>query len=910
MKCFKGFTTIFIVLSVLISSAVVPVYADNVSESDNLSKEIHVLTSLGIISGNEEDHSRMVKRTEFADSVAKMMTENFANYNPVFDLTAKDKGMQWLYSMNKIEGGGENTFSPQNTIIVSEAVKMALSVLGYDELAKVQGGYPDGYRSVAYNQELMDGVDCSFADELTYNNFIKILYNMLDTDIMEPSGTQSGGFIEYEAVKDKKILGKYRDIYKSEGLMTANDISGLYSATDKVLKGHVEINSDVMDATNLYTSCYDMLGYNVEYWYKENDGEDKSLVCIIPEDNESITVDSKDIESYSNGEYVYELESGRTKRERISSETIILYNGEYIVNNTVFKPEYGAIELIDNDKDDKVDVLKIRDIKHTIVENTNNVNDIISIYDKFDYKYNFSVDVSDTGSYKSYNYNGDAVTLTDIISGQVLEVEETASGSHKRITVVGNSTSATINSQSDTYIGVNGEKYEVTARFNELIKQKHIKIDFGKVYMMYFSSNGNIVYISEDITSGELLTHRVGYLYKVIDERNTTDDYLIKILDQGGTWETFPIAKRVSIDGTPKEKSDINISNKTNGLVKYFVNIKGEITEMFFPTEIPSDPASVPMNEDFQEIYKNDKAVYRYYNGGNAFGDEYDSIVQCPNDVVIFTKPKMMNSNNSDGTTFYSECINVVPKSFVKVDKTYELIAYSTNGTPGIMSTCLLSIDDTNGAIVYEKDRAMVVNDIRIALNEDDEVCYQVTGLLDGADKVFNIEDKRNDTSAPLPFGEGDVIQFYVNHEGKYVLYDDINGKTNGWKMLCDYTENGEIKPYTSANSNMDNYPKPKVSDGNYRAKYGTVYDVKGTNIFINASEDTSNWKTVEAIDNKWGRVYVWDEGEQKFRNGSNLDAICSKYDSSNASKAYVLNYNQYLIIVLYPAESVNNAGN
>lgn len=910
MKFFKSFTAIFITLSVLISLSVFPTYAESTSEEVNLTKEVHILTALGIISDNEEDYSRTVKRTEFADAIAKMMTETFANYTPIFDLTAKDEGMQWLYSMNKIDGSGENTFSPQSAIIVSEAVKMALSVLGYDELAKVQGGYPEGYRSVAYKQDLLDGVDCSFSDELTYKNFIELLYNILDVDVMEIVSIQSGGLVEYKEAKGKKILEKYRYIYKSEGLVTANDVSGLYSADDTVLKGHIEINSDILDASEIYNICCDMLGYNVEYWYKENDDEKKSLICITPEDNEILTLDSDEVVSYTNGTYAYETKNGRIKRESLNSETIILYNGEYIVNNIVFNPAHGTVELIDNDEDGKTDVLKIRDKKHVIVENVSNVNDMISVYDKFDYNYNFSVNASDPESYKVYNNNGNPVSLSDIVSGQVLEVEETASGNHKRITVVFDSKTGKIDSKSDTDIDFEGEEYAITARFDELLKQKHIKIDFNKVYVMYFSSNGSVVYISEDIASGNLLTHRVGYLHQVRIVSDITDDYLIRVLDQGGTWETFPLADRVSIDGNTVKRSNIDISGKTGGLVKYFVNIHGEVTEMFFPVEIPANPASTQMNEEFQEIYKNEKASYRYYNGGNVFGDEYDSIVQCPNDAIIFTRPQQMTSLNSENGVFNRECISVVPKSFIKLDKTYSLTAYSTDGTPGILDACILGVDDTNGAIIYEKDRPMVVNDIRMVLNEDEEVCYQVTGLLDGADKVFNIEDKRKDTTAPLPFGPGDVIQFHVNHEGKYVIYDNKGDFTYGWKLLCDYTKNGGLKPYTNRTSFIDNFPAPKVSDGNYRVKYGTVYDVEGTNIFINASEDVNNWKTVEAIDNRFGRVYVWDEDGQKFRNGSNLDAICSKYSLGDASKAYVLNYNQYLIIVLYPAESVSNAGN
>ena len=56
------------------------------------------------------------------------------------------------YEMGLISGDGNGYFSPAAYISYEEAIKMAVSLLGYGDMAERNGGYPIGYGYIANQQ--------------------------------------------------------------------------------------------------------------------------------------------------------------------------------------------------------------------------------------------------------------------------------------------------------------------------------------------------------------------------------------------------------------------------------------------------------------------------------------------------------------------------------------------------------------------------------------------------------------------------------------------------------------------------------------------------------------------------------------------------------------------------------------
>lgn len=90
-----------------------------------------------------------------------------------------------------IKGNGNNCFAPDKPITEIEAVKMLLSLAGYDWLAEQCGSYPHGYITVAKMLRIIerDLSDCPIKKD----EFLKILNNFID---LYPASVSDDGIFQ------------------------------------------------------------------------------------------------------------------------------------------------------------------------------------------------------------------------------------------------------------------------------------------------------------------------------------------------------------------------------------------------------------------------------------------------------------------------------------------------------------------------------------------------------------------------------------------------------------------------------------------------------------------------------------------------------------------------------------------
>ena len=96
---------------------------------------------------------------------------------------------------------------------------------------------------------------------------------------------------------------------------------------------------------------------------------------------------------YSDNEYSYLLEGNSSeKRAKIETDKIVIYNGRTTNNYQVtdLLPTYGWVELIDNDRNGRYDIVKITDYDTYVVESYDAITEIMR--DKYENKY---IDLSD-----------------------------------------------------------------------------------------------------------------------------------------------------------------------------------------------------------------------------------------------------------------------------------------------------------------------------------------------------------------------------------------------------------------------------------------------------------------------------------------------------------------------------------
>jgi len=96
-----------------------------------------------------------------------------------------------------LSGNGDGTFSPENNVTYEQAVKMAMSLLGYDAAAEEKGGYPAGYLAVAANTDVLYGVRGNTGDPMRRGDIAILVSNALDTPIM--AQVNDNGKLSYQA---------------------------------------------------------------------------------------------------------------------------------------------------------------------------------------------------------------------------------------------------------------------------------------------------------------------------------------------------------------------------------------------------------------------------------------------------------------------------------------------------------------------------------------------------------------------------------------------------------------------------------------------------------------------------------------------------------------------------------------
>lgn len=893
MNIMKRFLALALSATFVIGGAVIA----SAEGTDNTYKaDIELLNSLSITDIDIEtfDSDAKVKRTAFADAVASMIIDNLDDYSGVArgDLTVANKGMIYLADIGIISGYGDNQFLPDNEISTFEALTILLSAMGYSTFAQIMGGYPNGYVSAANQAELLDGITFNADGTFEYKHFVKLLVNSLEANIMVldtvGNTTVSGTYPVYKEI-DETMLSKHREIYKAEGTVTANDMTGLYSARENTGSGKVVIDSVIYDDPTRVAS--DLLGSKIEFYYNENYREGTKVLWAKADKTTTMTIKAKNIDSFNDNKYIY-YNGSRYKTEKISETVKVFYNGVYSDSADNFEPESGDVTLVDTDNDGNWDIVKIREPKYVIVQNVANEE---IVYDKYDLDYNLELDGIVYDNYVIFNADGTEMDISAITNGSVLEVEAADNG-YCKITIINNNVNAkilSVQNYDDGYetIVTDCGTYDVTARFNELIDGGDIKeLTLNSTYKLYLNQDNEVV-LAESETDGK---YRTGYIRKMYyDETPLGEMVYVNMLDSSGMSEKFILADSVKL-GKSKYKigtiiENFELSNYNNKPCIYAININGKITEIYLASD---------NTEKIKEVYKKSDAYMYSFVSGYVFGTntssmEREQACSIASDAKVFYVP-------TDPTGKGDEYFSVVSADKIKPYVKYDIALYNTNDEIGWGDFAVIKSN-----IPYMKVhgiRPVIINDVKTYYDETDgEIYMKIDGFQFENAVSITVKDDR-EIKGECPLQSGDIAFVMTDADGKLRL-SDVETEAS-YDLLLDYREDEE--PVISAVNGKVNIIAPtyyRNINGSARLIYGAVYKAEGNRIWVNPSEDLTKTNLVEAFDCSNSKVYVYKYNEEKevFEKIPVKQAIGYENDAVNYNKAFIYTTDSsYALVVLY----------
>lgn len=749
----KKIIRIFItVISLLLVSQMI-----TFAQNDALkSEEIGLLKAISFMDDAGFSENEYLTRGEFSYMIKKIFKYDYYGEEvPFRDIDTTHPyydSIAICYSKGIVHGMNKYTVSPNKEITLGEAEQMAVRALGYNI-------FPDSgnttYSSQARQLGLDKGISLAEDDYLTEEAALRVVYNILFAPIM---GYQYGGKeLDYIFDKDIIMMNEIYDMYEVKGIITENSITSLYGESNlrekRIRLGEEVYETDMQDVD-------DLLGYSVKAYLVEDKLLDEMKLLYAYKDekkNKELVIMSEDISEATKNTIKYYVEN-KEKKADVSTVADVIYNGIGIdsFEDTVLKPKYGILKLIDNDKDGEYDVIFVQSFSLMVVQNISTNENLLNIGEKFGN--HLKVDLSnDDCTVVVYRGNNEA-TFNDIKTGSVLLLEDSGERISSRLIklhLCTETVSGVLTSTNDEEITIDTKTYPVSA-FLDVAKALNAA---SRNVTVHIDKYGNAVYIEN--AAGNI---EYGFLFRAFLEETFDETVMVKILDTNNEWHTYTLKEKISSNGTRKKAIDfynsmliIDSSGRNaikKQLVRYAVNSEGLITTL----DIAEDGTISAQKHDalidkqiFRISFEKKNRRYAHNTKGLFVGGGYSQFLEC---FFTGTIPVLIRPDTDEMS---QDEVMFTTQTYFKTDGDYITEGYD--------------VDEENYVkviIVYKEveptiglgDKIYVIDNMKTELNEDDEVenvCYAWQG---GSLKRLVPADGKN------PFEglkKGDVVRFKLS---------------------------------------------------------------------------------------------------------------------------------------------------
>lgn len=571
-------------------------------------EEFEAMSALGFLTEAIKNSSAdaFVSRSEFVGNLFKVAGYTGNEYKsseiPFIDISTdtpyKDE-ICFFYDAGFVKGNGDGLFSPDDSITYAEALKMIVDVLGYKEYTSVKyGAYPASYIAAAQRLKIVKGVSMGNGSEkLAAKDAVRLLYNAARTNVMEEASYNTLGEAFFETASTE-LMSKNNKIYYDEGLVTNNGI--LSWKTGERLENRAVIGNREMKISD-GSSLYDLLGYNVKYFYKDSDGENIFL-WATPRNTDDVTLIKSeellpDDSSYGQNAIVYS-DGKKRKIMNISDDASVIYNNSVRNVYSVLKPKSGTMKFFDYNGDNKADLVVVEEFKNIYAKKiTQNGNYIIG-------KYDTSIYLDDYKNVKIYD-NGKETELSNLRNNCVLSYVESLDKEY--IFIYANETGKTDTlfaigekDGKQTYVFSDNE-YIMAASYADLLADgifAAINPQIGRSYKYCLDMAGNIA----DIEEGSDNKLQYAFLIDAAPEDKPLGDAnaaYVRLLLTNGEKITAKTSKKIKLNGVKNKTgadllADMRLTTAAgeieNQVVQVTLNSENNITEFNFADDNTNHP--------------------------------------------------------------------------------------------------------------------------------------------------------------------------------------------------------------------------------------------------------------------------------------------------------------------------------
>lgn len=752
----KKITAMMLAVALSVSAFIPAVKAESEDRTEVYEQAAECLDAIGAVKYDESiDFSAYITREEFCclitdyfdfDKTASSSngTTPFLDVEPTRESFASIKT---LYDRGYIPEIKSRRFMPEDNITVADAATIMVNILGYYTNADSKGGYPNGYITVAYEKGIFTETIGDYKSQLTYGNVYKMLCDVLDVAV--PEWKITGGEIGYTVNADNTVLKEYFKTEELKGIVTGTKYTSLTDPLARTASDEITIDGITYKSASDFS---DMLGLYVRYYVSYYDDKNEGKVVYITEKQNNIKeINSDNFGAFEESRMMYYpngKDEGTKKYLNLSDGLDIIYNGcAYTGYGALsdIKINSGNIKWIDNDNDNKADILSITEYENFYIDSLDKTNRIV-----YDYDNNKNLKMhSSEAIVEIFDAEGTKISFSDLKKGDLISVakSETETEPLIRAYVVVNVVSGKIEQVDEDYYYIGGTAYK---KSYDMVKELSMNMegDFllditGKIAVFIDST-------SDDYTTAVVYK----YLYN-FDEQETN----IILFTKSETFEQYVLRDKVSINGisirseTPEETEYIQDLMPVGSVIRYKINSDNLLYNVRVPLAMrtDSDGNKVPVqSDDFRVIFEG--SSFKYRNG------LLDGELVITSDTEIFSLPKdeewnekskfgMLSTSSFSGGSSYS-------KSF---------IAYAIGDNDVNIADVMIIRDMSKGSIGNSTNMVLVTK-VMNSISDDNEMGILVKGVAGGNTVEYFSTDSTVIEESGI--ARGDIIRVGVDSNG------------------------------------------------------------------------------------------------------------------------------------------------
>lgn len=653
------------------------------------------------------------------------------------------KEISCAYQSGYINGFGDGTFRPDEEATYAQLLKLLVYLAGYSEL--VESGL--SVESVATKAKITKHINLSAAPSIKVGEAAQILVDVgSEVEALDISGFVDGGS-KYSS-NGQTIFNAYLDVYKKDAIISANANTGIYEQLDlgenMIMLGTQKMKDSTDNASKL-------IGCNVTAYVREpRDGKPELLYAHLNNENKITKIPALKLDDFKDGILYYVDENDEDEEVAIKlSSVAVIYNGvlTMVPSADDFKIETGSIELISNDGDKDIDVVKIEKYDNYIVDTYDKNSNIL--WFKFgDGMLNFE----ELDNVELTSSNNKALDLREVGEWDVVSVCQSKNNELVKVVYITGEVEGKVTAKynkKDKMFEIDGVAYHVADVFmNNLYDEIYV----GQSASFYFDIEGKIA-------SYNLLGYsekKFYYLAGIVSDGGMEIEAKAKLMDELGNISILPLASKVELDTVKKALKNSQELKELVALKPQIIigklNSSGELS--YIDTKEDGGSLKV-LNPSTEMQYKKNTMVF--YKG--------TSQVSVSSKTIYMYVPQPGKKAQDDD--YYIQKI-----SGLSNNTKFAFTAY-TDGD-GIIADAIVRTHNPESGVSFAQDHApAIVNEISKAINTNGDPSYKVSVYnTSGNLNTYYTEDENTFDGLTLEGksyfpAKGDIVRVSTNRYGQ-----------------------------------------------------------------------------------------------------------------------------------------------